>query len=196
MNDGAARSAIPQLETARLVLRAPQKSDLDASALMWGDPAVVRFTSGQPIVREDVWRRILCYRGLWDMLGYGYWAVFQRTGGTMIGEVGFADFKRGLGDCLDGLPEIGWSFSTEAQGQGFAREAVQAALSWIDRHLPGTDVGCLIHIDNARSFRLAGHCGFQECARLPYRGNQVAVLRRAALTPALDIQQLKDEHQR
>ena len=68
---------IPVLETERLLLRAPSADDLDASTAMWSNPAVVRHIGGKPFTREEVWSRILRARGLWPMLGYGYWAVYD-----------------------------------------------------------------------------------------------------------------------
>jgi len=180
MTAGAAEGGAPVLTTARLVLRSPVADDLDFSTAMWADPAVVRHTSGTPLPREDVWRRLLMYRGLWSMLGYGYWIVCRQSDGAAIGEVGFADFRRGLGPCLDGIPEIGWSFASDGQGQGFAQEAAMAAMDWIERQRPGAPVGCLIHCDNLRSLKLAARLGFQESARLDYRSDPVIVLRRSS----------------
>src|SRR3546814_18541859 len=71
---------IPVLTTERLLLRAPSADDLDASAAMWSNPEVVRHIGGKPFTREEVWSRILRARGLWSMLGYGFWAVYRSEG--------------------------------------------------------------------------------------------------------------------
>ena len=74
-------------------------------------------------------------RRLWSLLGYGYWAVERREDGAMIGQIGFADFKRDMAPGIEDLPEMGWMFAREASGQGYATEAAAAALAWADATL-------------------------------------------------------------
>ena len=62
MSVNLARQA-PVLETARLILRPFQASDLEAQARTMGDPEVVRHLGGTPFSREDTWRRLLCAPG-------------------------------------------------------------------------------------------------------------------------------------
>ena len=64
----------------------------DGEAAMLVDPVIYRFLGGKPKSREDSWRRLLSADGLWNMLGYGYWAVERKSDGLRIGQVGFADF--------------------------------------------------------------------------------------------------------
>jgi RimJ/RimL family protein N-acetyltransferase len=74
------QTAIPVIETARTIVRGFRLSDFDAHAAMWADPAVTRFTAGRkPLVREEAWARYLRYAGLWAVLGYGFWAVEEKT---------------------------------------------------------------------------------------------------------------------
>ena len=49
-----------------------------------------------------------------------------------LGEVGFADQCRDMAPGFDGAPEIGWTLQPAAQGVGYAREAVAAAVAWAD----------------------------------------------------------------
>jgi RimJ/RimL family protein N-acetyltransferase len=78
------RNGIPVIETDRLLLRAPSADDLAASTEMWSNPEVVRHIGGKPFTREDVWGRILRGLGLWSMLGYGYWAVYDKASGRFV----------------------------------------------------------------------------------------------------------------
>ena len=48
-----------------------------------GDPLVMTHLGGQPLAREDAWRKLLCGAGLWGLLGYGYWAVERREDGAL-----------------------------------------------------------------------------------------------------------------
>jgi hypothetical protein len=119
---------VPILETARLRLRAACAADLDAQCAMLGDPQVMRFVGGQALSREETWRKLLCAPGLWALIGYGYWTLEDKASGAFLGQVGFADFKRGMTPSIEGIPEMGWMLAPHAQGRGFATEAILGAL--------------------------------------------------------------------
>ncbi len=123
----------PRLETERLVLDAHRADDFEALAAMWADPEVVRHITGKASTREASWSRLLRYAGLWPMLGYGYWAVREKSSGRYVGDAGFADFRRAILPSIEGLPEAGWVLAPWAHGKGYATEAIGAALDWLDR---------------------------------------------------------------
>jgi len=173
-------AAVPALDTARLVLRGHTLADVAESTAMWGDPDVTRYIGGRPASAEDAWARVLRYAGLWALLGYGYWVARERETGRFVGEVGLADFRRDLTPPFDSAPEAGWALAPWAHGQGFATEAVRAALAWGDAHLRPARSVCLIHPENAASLRVAAKCGFREVGRATHRGADTLVLERLA----------------
>ncbi len=173
----AARQA-PVLETARLILRPFQASDLDAQAEAMGDPDVVRHLGGTPFSREDTWRRLLCAPGLWTLLGYGYWAVVRREDEAYVGQLGFADFKREMAPSIEGLLEIGWILTPGMHGHGYATEAALAALAWADEVLNAPETVAIIDAANAPSIRVAEKCGFNENEPATYRGEPILLFRR------------------
>lgn len=158
-SEGAAY--VPVVATARLTLRAHRDDDLDACAAMWADPVVVRHIGGRPSSRAQSWARLLTYRGLWPVLGYGYWAIEERATGRYVGDVGFADFRRSLVPSIDGVPELGWALASHAHGRGLATEAVLAVARWGDGHLEAARTVCLIDPANTASARVAAKCGFR-----------------------------------
>jgi RimJ/RimL family protein N-acetyltransferase len=172
-------AAAPTIETARLRLRGHRVADFADCAAMWGDAAVARHIGGRPSSAEESWARILRYAGLWPLLGYGYWAVAEKASGRFVGDVGFADFKRDVQPSFDGAPEIGWVLASWAHGQGFATEAVGAAVAWGDRHFGVAPTVCMIDPDNAASIRVAEKCGYREYARATYKGQPAILFRRA-----------------
>jgi RimJ/RimL family protein N-acetyltransferase len=168
------------LETARLRLRPYQESDLAAQAAILGDARVTRYVGGTPLSREEAWRRMLCGPSLWSLLGYGYWAVERRDIGEMIGFMGFADFKRDMKPSIEGLPEMGWIFATEAQGQGYCTEAVIAGLAWADEVLRGQPIVAIISPENTASIKVAERCGFDRSQTASYRGEPILLFTRPA----------------
>lgn len=166
------------LETPRLVLRPHEVGDYEDMAAMWADPRVVRFIGGQPRDAQDAWFTLLRLRGLWSVLGYGYWIARERESGAFVGELGFADFKRGLPEQPAG-PEAGWALSPSHWGRGLASEALAAALAWLDRER-GLAASCVIEPAHAASLRVAEKCGFRRQGQASYRGTELVVLYRAA----------------
>lgn len=70
---------IPILETPRLILRPHKKEDLPRCVSMWTDPSVVRFTIGTASTEQRTWLRMLSYLGHWQLMGFGYWAVQEKS---------------------------------------------------------------------------------------------------------------------
>lgn len=168
---------VPALETGRLTLRGHTPADFAECAAMWGDPRVTEYIGGRPSTAEEVWTRILRYAGMWALLGFGYWVVRERETGRFVGEVGLADFRREITPPLD-APEAGWVLAPWAHGRGFATEALNAAFSWADAHLPAPRTVCMIAPGNAASLRVAQKLGFREFARTAFKGDDTLLFER------------------
>src|ERR1700741_2390541 len=77
-------SAAPTLEAPRLRLRSHRLDDFAASAEMWVDPIVARYTGGKPLSEEEAWTKLLRYIGHWSLMGFGYWAVEDKETSRFI----------------------------------------------------------------------------------------------------------------
>ena len=166
----------PVIETARLKLRPHEAGDFDACVAMWSDPAIARYTIGDPSPPPQTWRRILAYRGHWLLLGFGYWAVEEKATGRYIGDIGFADYKRDIQPSIEGMPELGWALISEAHGKGYATEALRAAVEWGDSHFGAAPTVCIIRAENQESFRVAEKLGYKEVRRTSHNDQSTAVL--------------------
>jgi RimJ/RimL family protein N-acetyltransferase len=170
---------VPTVETARLRLRASRETDLAAHAAMLGDSETMRFIGGLALSREESWRKLLAGPGMWHLLGYGYWTVEEKESGAYLGQVGFADFKRDMSPSIEGIPEMGWLLVPQAQGRGFATEAILGALSWADAGgLPGREIVAIIDAANLASIRVAEKAGFTVREEGTYRGEPILLCRR------------------
>lgn len=169
---------VPELETARLRLRAHRAEDHAERVAICSDPEVTRFIGGRPLSGEEVWRRFLQFVGLWSVLGYGYWAVEEKSTGRYIGDIGFADFRRDLQPSLDGMLEFGWVLASHAHGKGYASEAVAAAIGWAEQHRPTLRAVCIIAPDNRASIRVAEKAGFRLWQSSSYHDSPTLVFTR------------------
>jgi RimJ/RimL family protein N-acetyltransferase len=171
-----------RLETPRLILSPHTREDFDDMAALWADPAVAGQIGRAVSSRRESWMRLLHFAGLWPLLGYGYWAARERGSGRFVGDLGFADFHRDIEPPIHGVPEAGWVLATWAHGQGYAAEAMTAALAWLDAR---TDRSvCLIGPENGRSLRLAGRLGYVSAIATRLGGSDALLLTRGAGTAA------------
>ncbi len=175
---------IPLLETERLRFRAFRPEDLDRWAAVMAHPVTVRHFGGDPVPREETWRKLLAASGLWSMLGYGYWAVERKVDGLLVGQVGLADFKRAIIPAIEGVPEAGWILAPDAHGFGFAAEAVRAMLDWADATLSAPAITAIIDPDNEPSVRVAEKTGFSARETATYKGKPILLFERRRNTPA------------
>jgi RimJ/RimL family protein N-acetyltransferase len=166
------------LITPRLTLGPHEVEDFEDMLRTWREPAVVEHFGGVPSTPEEVWARLLRYGGLWPLLGFGYWRVRESDSGRFVGEVGLAEFRRDLTPSLIGAPEAGWVVASWAHGKGYAREATEAMMTWVDSALGAPRTVCLIHPANAPSLRLAGRLGFTRFAETLYKGRDAVLLER------------------
>jgi RimJ/RimL family protein N-acetyltransferase len=169
--------AIPSVDTKRLLLRGLRMEDFAHSASMWADPKVTQHILERPLTEEESWARFLRYAGHWTMLGFGYWMIVEKQTGALIGEAGFADYKRQIEPSLKGLPESGWVLASHAHGKGFATEAVQAITAWGDQHFE-TSTACIVKPENTASIRVAAKCGYRKLQPTTYRGHATIMFKR------------------
>jgi RimJ/RimL family protein N-acetyltransferase len=137
---------------------------------MWADPLVTRHVGGKPLTEEESWTKFLRYAGHWALLGFGYWVVEEKATGNFVGEIGFADYKRDLQPSLKGVPEIGWVLASQAHGNGYATEAVRAAVAWGDANFQSAKTACIITPENLASIRVAVKCGYGRPQPAVYKG--------------------------
>jgi RimJ/RimL family protein N-acetyltransferase len=169
---------IPTIETERLILRPHRLDDFEAYAEMWADPDVVRFIGGKPFDREASWSRFLRQAGIWQVLGFGFFAIEEKETGRFAGEAGFHDLRRSMDPVIEGTLEAGWALNPDVQGWGYATEAMTAAIGWAEGAFPGRAMTCIINPDNLPSIRVAQRLGFAELARTRYQDSAVTVFRR------------------
>lgn len=162
--------AIPKIETSRLILRPHEAADLDACVAVWQDPIVYRYTIGSASNEGRTWSRITSYRGHWELMGYGYWAVEEKSSGSYIGDMGFGNCVREIQPSLKGTPEMGWMLTTRVHGKGYATEALKAVMSWGEKNLKTNRTVCLIHPENHPSLRVAEKLGYRNPVQIILEG--------------------------
>lgn len=142
---------VPRIETARLVLRAPELRDFEHYAeILMSDRA--RYMNG-PFDRKGAWQDFTQYVAGWMLRGAGVWTVEDKAARTVMG---FVSVAMEFGDREH---ELGYMLTAAAEGKGIATEAVAAARSFaLDTHdLPS--LVSYVDPDNTRSAAVAQRVG-------------------------------------
>ncbi|MEN7344084.1 MAG: GNAT family N-acetyltransferase [Pseudomonadota bacterium] len=115
-----------RIETDRLILRTidPER-DLDAWADAMADEETVKYIGGQTMDRAQSWRNMAMVMGHWQIRGYGFFSVEEKSTGDWVGRVGPWN-PEGWPQ-----PEIGWTIARPHWGKGYASEAATASLTYV-----------------------------------------------------------------
>ncbi|WP_299048261.1 GNAT family N-acetyltransferase [uncultured Tateyamaria sp.] len=142
---------IPTVTTDRLILRGARRDDFDAFADMLAADRTAYM--GGPFDRAAAWRLFAMNLASWPLDGFGAWMITDRTTGAFLGDVGITHPIRFP------EPELGWTLTGDAEGQGYATEAASAALDWYWTNTDADTVVSYITPGNTRSEALASKLG-------------------------------------
>lgn len=167
----------PVLSTERLTLTPVSQADFADLKILWADPAFTAAITGRALSEEEVWFRLLRDIGHWRVLGRGNWSMRLKDTGAYVGSVGVLDYRRDLTPAFD-APELGWGVGGAYQGQGLAREGLEAALAWADTELAAPRTVCMISPENEPSIRLAERVGYAFYGNGDYKDHTVRLFER------------------
>lgn len=120
-------AVVAPLLTARLALRAPQPSDLEAMFELHADPVTNRCSPSGPVASREASQALLQgWLDHWQAQGFGFWAITSRDQPAQV--IGFGGVMRRV---VGGVSDLYLYFRIRPQawGQGLASEMALAALS-------------------------------------------------------------------
>lgn len=156
---------MPAEATARLELRRPLEADIPELFAILSDPRVwAHLPSGQHTEPWQTARSVQRWIQDWERDGIGTWAVRERGGERVIGYGGVSD----LGGAAWNL---GYRFSADSQGRGFATELSRHAIRRGREAAPERPIIAYLLEHNAASAAVARKAGLHLVDRAPDRGN-------------------------
>lgn len=157
MSPAAYFSALPALETERLLLRPVNRSDARDIFAYASDPEVARYVLWDPHRNLSETRAYIRYiRGLYLRGLPGSWAVTLRASGRVIGTIGFMYYSEA--NCS---AEAGYSFAREEWNRGYATEALRAVIDSVFSSLPLNRLEAQHDVRNPASGRVMEKCGMR-----------------------------------
>jgi RimJ/RimL family protein N-acetyltransferase len=148
--------SVPEIETARLWLRAFTPGDLDELQLVFGDTEVMKYISGgKPRTREETETGLRRTIEGWQRRGFGLWAVVEKATDKVIGYCGLI--------FLEETPEIevAYGLAKSSWGKGFATEAAHASLRFGFEELKLDRIVAVVNPQNSASQRVLEKLGMK-----------------------------------
>jgi RimJ/RimL family protein N-acetyltransferase len=168
---------LPTLRTPRLLLRLPTHDDAPALLSLFGDPAVVRYMTIEPLADLEAARAFVdeiragVYSG--ELL---QWAVCTSGDDRLVGTCTLFAIDR-----RHRRAEIGFALAPTSRGRGLMREAVRAVIEHAFTALELHRLEADADPRNAPSLRLLESLGFRHEGRLRERYHQLGEWQDAAL---------------
>jgi RimJ/RimL family protein N-acetyltransferase len=150
------------LRTERLDLTALTPDDADEMVDVLGDPCLYTFTGGEPLSLDDLrarYGRLVVGHSADGSEEWHNWILRRRGDGRAIGTVQATLTRSGRS------AEIAWVVGVEWQGQGFASEAAQGLIDWVEQR-DVEEVTAHVHPDHIASEKVAARAGLSPTDRL------------------------------
>ncbi len=155
-----------EIETERLLLRQWRDGDWRGLHRTYGDPEVMGWIGAAAGDLASTAAAVGRMSMHWRLLGYGMFAVEEKTSGELVGRVGLMlhpDWP------LDGPKiEVGWTLQRSAWGRGYATEGASLAFGFDTLCLP--EIFSTTRPDNARSRAVMERCGLTQRGELDFHG--------------------------
>lgn len=154
-------------ETPRLYLREMTEEDLDFLYRCQQDELSARFVAGPKGGRETELEKLRAYRQLiYGFYGFGLWIVCEKETGRPVGRAGLQ-----LREEYE-VPELGFEIEASCRGRGYAREALEAVLSYAKDELELEELRSVVDVENPVSQKLCESLGFAERERKSMDGRE------------------------
>jgi len=146
---------MPEIETARLLLRMFSRDDLDDLSRIYADADVMRYLLGHPLTRDETTGWLNYFLAGWEDYGFGWWAVVLKESGELIGHCGL--------QFIHVTPEIEVTYGLAKAywRMGLASEAARACLRYGFAQLKVDRIYALAEPGNIGSHRVMERVGMR-----------------------------------
>jgi len=162
---------VDSLETPRLLLRPFAPDDAALVHAVYSDPQVMRYVATGPMADIALTRQLLeDYDAHQRRHGFSFWAVIERSSGTLIGDSGL--YRTPAGEI-----ELGYTLGAPWWGRGYATEAAGRWLGVAFEALDLDEVIALAEPANVASLHVLEKLGMQRAGERIAFGRPHAVFR-------------------
>ena len=156
-----------EIRTPTLVLRRPDRKDLDAILTIHSDPRACEHNPSDALATHDEAAGLLeRWRDQWERHGAGYWTVRRPDNTEALGFCGLKFVELHQRRVLNLFCRL----APQSWGQGIGGEAATAAVGWGRETWPEVPIIARIRPRNIASQRMAVGCGLARAQQLDFTG--------------------------
>lgn len=145
-------------ETGRCFICEMAAKDMNALYDILTEEETAKYLPAKAGSREEELDKLISYVScVYSFFGYGYWGVFSKETGELIGRAGFKEGEYPL--------EAGYVIKRSEWGKGYATEVLNELVRYAKDELDCTEIIANIDERNTASLRVAEKCGVV-CNRL------------------------------
>ena len=145
-------------ETKRCFIKEMTADDMDSLYEILTEEETAKYLPAKAGTKEEELEKLISYVScVYSFFGYGYWGVFSKETGELIGRAGFKEGEFPL--------EAGYVIKRSHWNQGYATEVLNELVKYADEELGCTEIFANIDERNTASLRVAEKCGVL-CNRL------------------------------
>lgn len=133
------------IETPGLWLSPPSTSELDEIYHLQSDPVVMKYITGTGRTHEQVVEMLTKSIDHYKKHGFTFFSVYEKQSGRFIGQGGLIYLA--LDDSQPEI-EVGYRFTQDAWGKGYATELAKACIDWGFQHLKLDEIVAVTHPEN------------------------------------------------
>ncbi|MGN0506084.1 MAG: GNAT family N-acetyltransferase [Lachnospiraceae bacterium] len=139
------------METERCIVRELTLQEASELYAISSKPQVNRYLAEPVGTPEEEAEKLSAYiRTVYPFFGYGFWGVYEKESGKLIGKAGFKEGSMPL--------EVGYLFDNTVWGKGIATEVLKALVRYAKEELNACELIARIHPENTASRRVAEKC--------------------------------------
>ena len=139
-------------ETKRCFLCEMTAADTDALYEILTEEETAKYLPAKAGSREEELEKLVSYTSyVYAFFGYGYWGVYLKETGELIGRAGFKEGEYPL--------EAGYVIKRSEWGKGYATEVLAELVRYAQEELDCIQIVANIDERNAASLRVAEKCG-------------------------------------
>lgn len=139
-------------ETKRCFIREMTAEDMDSLYEILTDEETAKYLPAKAGTKEEELEKLISYVScVYSFFGYGYWGVFAKETGELIGRAGFKEGEFPL--------EAGYVIKRSHWSQGYATEVLTELVKYAEEELGCTEIYANIDERNIASLRVAEKCG-------------------------------------
>lgn len=140
-------------ETPRMVVKELTGEDMDALYAILTEDEVSRYLPAKAGNREEELEKLISYIScVYSFFEYGYWGVFAKESGALIGRAGFREGSY--------PPEVGYVIEHSRWGMGLGTEVLEHLIRYAGEEIGCSEIHAKIDKANTASIRVAQKCGF------------------------------------